>query len=52
MAGRETGKDYRELFAEETADWFAGALGEDRMHFSRAEDQVTDPSEVGDLWRM
>lgn len=28
MAGRETGKDYRELFAEETADWFAGALGE------------------------
>lgn len=28
MADRERGKDYRELFAEETADWFAGALGE------------------------
>ena len=28
MADKETGKDYRELFAEETADWFAGALGE------------------------
>lgn len=24
----------------------------DQMHFSRAEDQVTDPSEVGDMWRM